>query len=94
MIKAQIAGIALALKLLYPATATVTNLDYENDIVTCETSTGIEYTFEGTEDYEVDDVVALICYDINENGYVKDDEVVSARYGGYQIVDLDKLEIW
>lgn len=67
---------------LYPMTAVVFDLDRENDIVICETCSGMLWEFEGCEDWDIDDIVSLLMYD-NETPLVYDDEIIMVRYGGY-----------
>ena len=67
---------------LYAQTAIVTDLDYENDIVTVENANGFAYQFYGCEDYDEGDFVSMICYS-NGTEVVTDDVILSVRYSGF-----------
>lgn len=92
MVRKKIAALATTLVLLangtiYPATAVVTHVDYESDMVTVRKATGFEYQFEGVEDLVEGDVMSLLMFN-NFTAGVADDEVVSARYSGYIAADF------
>lgn len=76
---------------LYPETARVVEVDYENDLVTVETFCGFLFAFEGCEDWAVGDCASLI---MNDNGTEKifDDEIVMAQYGGWELVNWQYCE--
>ena len=67
---------------LYPEAMIVVAVDYESDIVTCETSTGIRYEFFGTDDWHPSDIAACIMDSVGTE-IVYDDEILSARYSGW-----------
>lgn len=67
---------------LYPATATVTDLDYERDIVTVENANGYAYQFYGCEDYAEGDLVSMILYS-NGTDDITDDEILMVYYSGF-----------
>lgn len=67
---------------LYPATATVTDLDYERDIVTVENANGYTYQYYGCEDYAEGDLVSMIVYS-NGTDDITDDEILMVYYSGY-----------
>ena len=71
---------------LYPQTAKVVEVDYDNNIVKVVTFNGFEYEFEGCEDYCIGDCVSLIMED-NETEKIFDDEIVLARYSGWELVN-------
>lgn len=84
--KKMICGIVAALSLIssgvfYPDTMKITEIDRENDLVICETSTGFEYAFYGAEDYQPGWLVSVIMFN-NLTDAVLDDEIVAARYAG------------
>ena len=92
MLRKYVASIAIVCLLLmqgiiYPTAAVVTAVDYETGIVTVEKSTGFVYTFEGVEDLVVGDVMALVMYS-NGTPTIEDDVIISARYSGYVIGDM------
>lgn len=64
---------------LYPLTTTVTEI--ENDTVTVEDSNGNLWSFDGAEDWEINDSCALIMNDNNTKD-ICDDVIISTRYQG------------
>ena len=80
---ATIAAI-IAAGLIYPTTMQVTDIDYNNDVVTVETATGFVYQFEGTEDYTEGDLVSCIMFS-NGTADITDDMILSVRYSGFDI---------
>lgn len=71
---------------LYPETARVIEVNYEEDTVTVETFNGFTFIFEGCEDYTEGDGVALIMED-NGTEKVYDDEIVMAQYCGWELMN-------
>ena len=71
---------------LYPETARIVELNYEEDIVTVETFNGFLYSFYGCEDYSMGDGVALIMDD-NGTAKVFDDVIVMAQYCGWKLIN-------
>ena len=72
----------------YPHTAQVVYLNYHADTVTVKTATGLLYTFDGTEDYILGDLVSLIMDSNGTPNYVKDDLIIDVRYSGYTSVSI------
>lgn len=70
---------------LYPETAKVIDVNYDEDIVTVVTFTGFTFTFYGCEDWYVDDCASLIMED-NGTELVYDDEIVMAQYGAWILI--------
>lgn len=66
----------------YPWTGEVVALNYESDIVTVRTGSGLTYEFTGCEDYAEGDLVSLLMDDMGTPETVLDDKVVEARYSG------------
>lgn len=66
-------------KHLYPLTTIVTEI--ENDTVTVEDSNGNLWSFDGAEDWEINDSCALIMNDNNTKD-IRDDVIISTRYQG------------
>ena len=64
---------------LYPLTTTVTEIN--NDTVTVEDSNGNLWSFDGAEDWEINDSCALIMDDNNTKD-IRDDVIISTRYQG------------
>lgn len=67
---------------LYPTTCKAINLDRENDIVTMQTSTGIQYQFYGCEDYDEGDLLSVIMFNNNTDS-ILDDAVICVHYAGF-----------
>ena len=64
---------------IYSRSAVVVGVDYTADIVTVD-STGNLWTFEGVEDYDLSDRVALTMHDNGTDWDIKDDSIVNVRY--------------
>lgn len=64
---------------LYPLSTTVTEIN--NDTVTVEDSNGNLWSFNGAEDWEINDSCALIMNDNNTKD-IRDDVIISTRYQG------------
>lgn len=73
---------------LYPLSTTVTQI--ENDTVTVEDTTGNLWSFNGAEDWEINDTCALIMDD-NSTKDIHDDVIISTRYQG-RISDIAYIE--
>lgn len=69
---------------IYPKTAKVVEVNYDEDLVTIETCTGITYTFEGCEDWTEGDGVSLIMED-NGTESILDDSILMAEYTGWTL---------
>lgn len=71
---------------IYPLTAKVTEVNYDDDTVTVETFTGFLFSFEGCEDWAEGDCASLI---MDDNGTEKifDDEIVMARYCAWTLIN-------
>lgn len=65
----------------YPRLFIVTNLDYDNDIVTFTDLNGEEWEWIGVEDWMVDDFAAAIMDD-NGTPVIYDDTIVKIYYEG------------
>ena len=67
---------------IYNKCMVITNLDYQTDIVTCETSTGFIFEFYGCEDYLINDII--ICT-MNNKGTkeIFDDEIIDTSFSGF-----------
>ena len=78
---------------IYSNCGIITSIDEE--IVTVEMCNGNQYQFEGAEDYEVMDLVALTMYD-NGTENIEDDVILNAKYAGnteqFQNVELEIVE--
>ena len=67
----------------YPHTAQVVGINYHSNTVIVKTSTGIFYTFYGTEDYMIGDLVSLTMDTRGTTENVVDDMIVQMQYSGY-----------
>lgn len=67
---------------IYSRSAVVVGVDYTSDVVTVEDSTGNLWTFEGVEDYDLSDRVALTIHDNGTDWDIKDDRIIETRYDG------------
>lgn len=66
----------------YPQTFIVSAIDKNADIMYLETFSGMVYTWEGVEDWQVKDVAAAI---MNDNGTedITDDDIKQLEYTGW-----------
>ena len=71
---------------VYPLTAKVVEVNYDDDIVTVETFTGFLFSFEGCEDWAEGDCASLIMED-NGTEKIFDDEIIMAQYGGWMLIN-------
>lgn len=71
---------------LYPETAKVVEVNYDEDLVTVETFTGFLFVFEGCEDWAEGDCASLIMED-NGTEKVFDDEILIAQYSAWNLVN-------
>ena len=77
---------------LYPLSTTVTEI--ENETVTVKDSNGDLWSFNGAEDWEINDSCALIMDDNNTKD-ISDDVIISTRYQGImesKISDIAYIE--
>ena len=65
---------------IYSKSAVVVGLDYTADVITVEDSTGNLWTFDGVEDYDLNDRVALTMSDNGTDWDIKDDRVIEVIY--------------
>ena len=74
---------------VYPMTAKVVEVNYDEDTVTVETFTGFLFSFEGCEDWAEGDCASLI---MDDNGTEKifDDMIVMAQYGGWTLINWEE----
>lgn len=69
--------------IVYPSSAVVVSLDYDNDVVTVQDANGFLWSFHGCEDYYENDMVSLIFSNNGTPDSVLDDIIISAKYSGY-----------
>ena len=74
---------------IYPQTAIVTEVNYTDDLVTVETFTGFQFSFEGCEDWMEGDCASLIMDD-NGTDKIFDDLIIMARYSGWTLINWSK----
>ena len=65
---------------IYSRSAVVVGVDYTADVITVEDSTGNLWTFEGVEDYDLKNRVALTMSDNGTDWDIKDDRIIEVRY--------------
>lgn len=68
---------------VYSTTTMVTDVDYNADVVTIQTFSGIEYQFEGCEDWYKGDICTVTMWDNDTPDTVYDDEILQTRYSGW-----------
>lgn len=68
---------------VYSTTTMVTEVDYDADIVIIQTFSGIEYQFEGCEDWYEGDICTVTMWDNDTPDTVYDDEILQTRYSGW-----------
>lgn len=61
----------------------IVSVDIKHDWVTGVDANGNLWSWDGGEDWSVDDYVALIMNDFCTPDYIYDDEIVDMRYCGY-----------
>lgn len=83
--------VAVASAELYPETAKVVKVNYEEDTVTVETFTGFLFTFYGCEDWQEGDCASLIMED-NGTELIYDDEIIIAQYSAWELVNWQYCE--
>lgn len=78
---------------IYPECGIVTEI--EEDLVTIETCNGNQFQFEGANDYELGDLIAVTFYD-NGTKTVSDDVILDTKYSGttelFDFVSLENVE--
>lgn len=74
---------------VYPMTAKVVEVNYDEDIVTVETFTGFLFSFEGCEDWAEGDCASLIMDD-NGTEKILDDVIVMAQYSGWTLINWEE----
>lgn len=75
---------------VYPHTAVVKEVDYEENVVYCEDFNGHVWSFTETEDWMKNDVVSMIM-DSMGTDEIEDDEIISIKYSGYIETMEDEL---
>lgn len=68
----------------YPAAGVVVGFEHELDIVLVEESNGTIWAFEGIEDWQIGDFVALLMDDSGTE-LIFDDQIIMAHYTGFSI---------
>lgn len=72
-------GHVQAEKYLYPLATTVTQVDYDADVVTCTDANGHDWLLFGCEDWMKNDICTLLMNDMGTET-IYDDEIVKAIY--------------
>ena len=66
---------------MYPKTLVATEINITRDVVVCEDYNGNVWEFDGTEDWEVGDIVSAVMWNAGTE-IIYDDEFIMCRYGG------------
>lgn len=69
---------------VYPLVTVVREVDYEQDTVLFEDSTGHRWKIRGAEDWQVGDCAGLLMND-NGTSSVRDDTVIATRYSAWSV---------
>ena len=69
---------------VYNTCMIITNTNYDENIVTCETATGYIFQFYGIEDYFVGDIV-ICTMDDNGTKSIIDDKIIDTKYSGFSM---------
>lgn len=64
---------------IYPLSAEITDVNYEDDIITITDYSGEEWVYEGCEDWEIGDGASLIMYN-NMTLEIYDDVILTIKY--------------
>lgn len=67
---------------MYPKTTICLAVNHQTDTVTVADCNGTKWTFNGCQDFEEGDLIALIMNDNGTPDTIWDDTVVTARYSG------------
>ena len=67
---------------MYPKTTICLAVNHQTDVVTVSDCNGTEWTFNGCQDFDEGDLIALIMNDNGTPDNIWDDTVVTARYSG------------
>ena len=67
---------------IYPTTGIVSEVNYEENLVSVEDFNGNIWQFSEIEDWSVGDICSLIM-DSKKTEEIEDDEILSVRYSGY-----------
>ncbi len=67
---------------MYSKTTICLAVNHQADTVTVADCNGTEWQFNGCQDFEEGDLIALIMNDNGTQNYIWDDTVVTARYSG------------
>ena len=68
---------------LYPRTAVVREINYEQRIITIEDFEGLLWEFESEEEWSENDIVSLLMSDNGTPDYIYDDKIIITCYGGW-----------
>lgn len=70
-------------KNVYPASMIVTEIDYENDLVTITDFCGQMYSFYGCDDWAINDICAVIMDNYGTPDNIQDDIILQVKYCGW-----------
>lgn len=66
----------------YPKTTICLAVNHQTEVVTVTDCNGTEWQFSGCQDFEEDDLIALIMNDNGTPDTIWDDTIITARYSG------------
>lgn len=70
---------------VYPMTAKVVEVNYDEDLVTVETFTGFLFAFEGCEDWCEGDGASMVMDDNGTPDNITDDMILMVHYCGWNL---------
>ena len=79
--------------IIYSTTCIVVDMDYETDVITISTASGLLYEFEGIDDYWFGDLVSVTFYS-NATEIVTDDIILAHRYVGWPELFNETWEVY
>lgn len=78
---------------IYPTTAIVSEVNYEENLVSVEDFNGNVWQFTETDDWEIGDICSMIM-DSKKTERIYDDEILSVRYSGHQETEKSEEELF
>ena len=69
----------------YSTCMVITEINYNEDIVVCETGSGFIYSFYGIEDLFINDIIICTMDDNGTPKNIKDDKIVDIKYSGFSL---------
>ena len=85
-----VVSIASADANIYARVGVIYEINYEEDFFVVEDSVGFLWEYNGVEDFNVGDVVAMMMADIEGTPSILDDVILSVTFSGYVAADVTK----